>query len=239
MAPRIRMTPRIRRLRWGSSPTSTTRRILSVSSSTRRVCRQLGRCLRLRKKKKKGGCFKWGGIAAGAVVVLAVAANLTGGGDADSGGDSEAASLFGSDTAVAADSGSVENADIAENPEAAVEGQQGQAEKQEKQDEQDEKVPTEHNNALRKAKSYSDLMHMSKAGIYDQLTSEYGEKFSPEAAQYAMDNLEVDWNKNALEKARSYQDSMAMSPDAIYDQLMSEYGEQFTPEEAQYAVDNL
>lgn len=80
---------------------------------------------------------------------------------------------------------------------------------------------------------------MSKAGIYDQLTSEYGEKFSPEAAQYAMDNLEVDWNKNALEKARSYQDSMAMSPDAIYEQLTSEYGEQFTPEEAQYAVDNL
>lgn len=82
-------------------------------------------------------------------------------------------------------------------------------------------------------------MHMSKAGIYGQLTSEYGEKFSPEAAQYAMDNLEADWNKNALEKARSYQDSMAMSPDAIYDQLTSEYGEQFTPEEAQYAVDNL
>lgn len=187
------------------------------------------------KEKKKGGCFKWGGIAAGAVVVLAVAASLTGGGDADSGSDSEAASLFGSDTAVAADSGSVENADFAENPGAAV-GEQDDTEKQEKQD---EKVPTEYKNALRKAKSYSDLMHMSKAGIYDQLTSEYGEKFSPEAAQYAMDNLEADWNKNALEKARSYQDSMAMSPDAIYDQLTSEYGEQFTPEEAQYAVDNL
>ena len=130
------------------------------------------------------------------------------------------------------------NADFAEDPAAAVE-EQDQAEEQEKQDKQDEKVPTEYKNALRKAKSYSDLMHMSKAGIYDQLTSEYGEKFSPEAAQYAMDNLEVDWNKNALEKARSYQDSMAMSPDAIYDQLTSEYGEQFTPEEAQYAVDNL
>ena len=188
------------------------------------------------KEKKKGGCFKWGGIAAGAVVVLAVAASLTGGGDADSGSDSEAASLFGSDTAVAADSGSVENADFAENPEVAVEGQQDQAEVQEKQE---EKVPTEHKNALRKAEIYANRMHMSKAGIYDQLTSEHGEKFSPEAAQYAMDNLEVDWNKNALEKARSYQDSMAMSPDAIYEQLTSEYGEQFTPEEAQYAVDNL
>ncbi|WP_083308434.1 Ltp family lipoprotein [Corynebacterium sp. HMSC064E08] len=188
------------------------------------------------KEKKKGGCFKWGGIAAGAVVVLAVAASLTGGGDADSGSDSEAASLFGSETAVAADSGTVENADFAESSEAGVDEQQGQTGEQQKQD---EKVPTEYKNALRKAEIYANRMHMSKAGIYDQLTSEYGEKFSPEAAQYAMDNLDADWNKNALEKARIYQDSMAMSPDAVYEQLTSEYGEQFTPEEAQYAVDNL
>ncbi len=45
-------------------------------------------------------------------------------------------------------------------------------------------------------------MSMSKEGLYDQLTSEYGEKFSDEAAQYAMDNLEVDWNKNALKKQK-------------------------------------
>ena len=82
-------------------------------------------------------------------------------------------------------------------------------------------------------------MNMSKAGIYNQLTSEYGEKFSAEAAQYAIDNVEVDWKENALKKARSYQDIMSMSPSAIYDQLVSEYGEMFTPEEAQYAIDNL
>lgn len=33
-------------------------------------------------------------------------------------------------------------------------------------------------------------MHMSKARIYDQLTSEYGEKFTAEEAQYAIDNLD-------------------------------------------------
>ena len=33
-------------------------------------------------------------------------------------------------------------------------------------------------------------MNMSKAGIYDQLTSEYGGQFTEEAAQYAIDNLE-------------------------------------------------
>ena len=102
-----------------------------------------------------------------------------------------------------------------------------------------EDVPTEYKSALRKAKTYSDMMHMSKAGIYDQLTSEYGEQFTEEAAQYAIDNLDADWKANALEKAKSYQEQMAMSPSAIYDQLTSEYGEQFTAEEAQYAIDNL
>lgn len=101
------------------------------------------------------------------------------------------------------------------------------------------KVPTSYKSALRKAEQYSELMHMSKKGIYSQLTSEYGEQFDTEAAQYAVDHIEADWNANALEKAKTYQDTMAMSPRDIYDQLVSEYGEQFTVEEAQYAVDHL
>lgn len=116
-------------------------------------------------------------------------------------------------------------------------------ENEEKVDEKEEKVEEEvlkeYKSALRKAKVYSDTMSMSKAGLYDQLTSEYGEKFSDEAAQYAMDNLEVDWNKNALKKAKTYSDTMSMSKAGLYDQLTSEYGEKFTAEEAQYAVDNL
>ena len=80
---------------------------------------------------------------------------------------------------------------------------------------------------------------MSKAGIYDQLVSEYGEQFTAEEAQYAIDNIEADWNQNALEKAKSYQETMNMSPEAIRDQLTSEYGEQFTQEEADYAIANL
>ena len=103
----------------------------------------------------------------------------------------------------------------------------------------DESIPTEYKSALKQAKTYSDMMHMSKAGIYDQLTSEYGGQFTEEAAQYAIDNLDADWKKNALESAKTYQNMMAMSPKAIYDQLTSEYGGQFTAEEAQYAIDNL
>ncbi|MCJ1707371.1 Ltp family lipoprotein [Microbacterium sp. VKM Ac-2923] len=100
-------------------------------------------------------------------------------------------------------------------------------------------VPTEFISALAQAETYSSIMHMSKAGVFDQLTSEYGGQFTPEAAQYAVDNVKADWNANALESAKTFQDSMSMSPAAIYDQLVSEYGSKFTAEEAQYAVDNL
>lgn len=100
-------------------------------------------------------------------------------------------------------------------------------------------VSQEFKNALSKAQTYSDLMHMSKARLYDQLTSEYGEKFPEDAAKYAIDNVKADWNKNALKTAEAYYKNMAMSKDAIYMQLTSEYGEKFTEEQAQYAVDHL
>lgn len=101
-------------------------------------------------------------------------------------------------------------------------------------------VPVEYKNALLKAKVYAKEMHMSKQAVYEQLVSEYGEKFPEDAAQYAIDNLDdVDWNLSALEKAKVYQETMHMSKDAIYDQLTSEYGEKFTKEQAKYAVDHL
>ncbi len=100
-------------------------------------------------------------------------------------------------------------------------------------------MPTEYKSALEKAESYSSLMHMSKAAIYDQLISEYGEKFSEEAATYAMENLEADWNANALAQAETYNETMHLSKAGIYDQLVSEYGGKFTAEEAQYAADNV
>ncbi|GGD95183.1 Ltp family lipoprotein [Jeotgalicoccus aerolatus] len=49
-------------------------------------------------------------------------------------------------------------------------------------------VPREWESALNSAYNYAEIMSMSKAGIYDQLVSEYGEQFTPEEAQYAIDN---------------------------------------------------
>ncbi|MDK8450954.1 Ltp family lipoprotein [Corynebacterium mastitidis] len=173
---------------------------------------------------KKPGCM----IPLGIVALLAVI------GAAIGGGDSESTSTSAKDDEVAAQQ---DNTPEDGNDAAAEDSNDAAAEAAPEKAEDD--VPTEYKTALRKAETYSETMHMSKQGIYDQLTSEYAEKYSPEAAQYAVDTMTADWNANALEKAKDYQESMAMSPDAIYDQLTSDYGEKFTPEEAQYAVDNL
>lgn len=101
------------------------------------------------------------------------------------------------------------------------------------------KVPREYENALKQAQFYSDNMHMSRMGIFEQLTSEYGGNFPPEAAQYAIDNVEADFKANALETAKSYYEKMNMSKEAVREQLVSAYGERFTHEEADYAIDNL
>ena len=97
---------------------------------------------------------------------------------------------------ISALSGSGENEEK-EQP-ISTEVSDGKKENEKKED----NVPSEYKSALKKAENYSDTMHMSKAGIYNQLTSEYGEKFAAEAAQYAMDNLEVDWKENALKRDR-------------------------------------
>ena len=100
-------------------------------------------------------------------------------------------------------------------------------------------TPKEYRNALSKAQMYVNLMHMSKARLHDQLTSPYGDQFSEEAAQYALEHVKADWKQNALQMAETYSSTMHMSKARIYDQLTSEYGEQFTAEEAQYAIDTI
>ncbi|AKP68360.1 hypothetical protein ABM34_01270 [Companilactobacillus ginsenosidimutans] len=101
------------------------------------------------------------------------------------------------------------------------------------------KVPTEYKLALRRANRYAKVMNMSQQGIYDQLTSQFGDGFSAEAAQYAVDNVKVNWDENALKKAKDYQDKMSMSPNDIQEQLTSQYGEEFTQEQADYAIQHL
>lgn len=100
-------------------------------------------------------------------------------------------------------------------------------------------VPREYKNALKTAERYLRNMAFSKKGLYQQLTSEAGEKYPAEAAQYAIDNITVDWNEQALKSARKYQKVMPMSNEELRQQLMSDAGEQFTEEEANYAIEHL
>ncbi len=100
-------------------------------------------------------------------------------------------------------------------------------------------TPKEYKTALAAAQTYVNLMHMSKAQLYDQLTSEYGEAFSKDAAQYAIEHVNANWKENALKSAETYSNMMHMSKAGIYNQLISEYGDRFTKEEAQYAIDNI
>ncbi|MGT2895726.1 hypothetical protein Javan174_0002 [Streptococcus phage Javan174] len=96
-------------------------------------------------------------------------------------------------------------------------------------------IPTDYKTALKKAENYLDTIPMSKEGLRNQLIE--FEKYSEEAAQYAVDNIKADWNEQALKKAKDYQETVAMSPEAIRTQLVD--FEKFTQEEADYAVANL
>ncbi|MBS9336387.1 Ltp family lipoprotein [Fructobacillus papyrifericola] len=100
-------------------------------------------------------------------------------------------------------------------------------------------VPKEYTSALKSAQNYNKIMHMSKAGLYEQLTADAGDKFSPEAAQYAVDNLKADYNENALKSAETYQKTMNMSPESIREQLTADAGDKFTQDQANYAIDHL
>lgn len=104
----------------------------------------------------------------------------------------------------------------------------------------DDNTPSlEQEEALERAEGYADDMHLSKAGIYNQLTSS-AEGYSKSAADYAINNLTyVDWNENALETGQEYLQMMNMSKNDLYDQLVSSAGAEFTASQAQYAVDNL
>ncbi|GGO63242.1 hypothetical protein GCM10010910_15280 [Microbacterium nanhaiense] len=95
--------------------------------------------------------------------------------------------------------------------------------------------------ALEEAQTYAGLLGMSKAAVFAMLTmeSEYTQLYTEEAAQYAVDNVDADWNANALATAQTYAIDMAMSEKATYGLLTNEVGGMFTTEEADYAMSNL
>ncbi len=99
-------------------------------------------------------------------------------------------------------------------------------------------------NALAQTKtaiSYLNTAHLSKQGLYDQLTSEYGSQMTPEEANAAIARIDplVNWNNLAVLSAQSYRDTGNLTGQALLDQLTSEYGSKFPADQAQYGVDHV
>lgn len=91
-------------------------------------------------------------------------------------------------------------------------------------------------NAVRSAEDYLSFKGFSRAGLIEQLSSEYGSGYSVEDATVAVDSLNVDWNEQAAKSARDYLDFSGFSCDGLTEQLSSEYGSQFTAEQARYGA---
>ena len=77
-------------------------------------------------------------------------------------------------------------------------------------------VPFEFEQALDKAQNYVDFTSFSEADLRGQL--EYHE-FSPEAIQFALDNVNVDYQAECIEKAKSYLEFASFSEADLREQL--------------------
>lgn len=92
--------------------------------------------------------------------------------------------------------------------------------------------------ALETAQSYVNALNMSEVKLREALSTEQpnGEPaFPAEAVDYAMANVQVDYNQEALDSARQYS-SFGMPAETIQEQLVADG---FTPEQAQFAMSNL
>lgn len=179
------------------------------------------------RKVKKPFYKKWWFWPIVGLVAVAVTGGLSQGGE-DSADEPDRP------TAVA-DNTSSEKADAAPEQEEAADKSESESSSSTAPD-----VPVDHANALIQGKRYATRLNMSKQSIYEQLVSEHGAKFSPPAAQYAIDHMnDIDWNANALAQGKRYATRMNMSKRRIYDQLTAKEGGKFTAEEGQYAIDNL
>jgi hypothetical protein len=90
--------------------------------------------------------------------------------------------------------------------------------------------------ALEAAKSYLSTGHFSRAGLINQLTSSYGEGFSPADAVWGVNHTHANWNAEAVEAAKSYLSTGHFSRAALINQLESAYGEHFTHAQAVHGV---
>lgn len=176
------------------------------------------------KHEKKGRGKK---IAIGAAVVIGLAVVGTALSGSDTGTDTQPSGLPESSVSVSVEPTLAPDEAPAEEPapDEVAPAEQAEAD-----------LPREFKNADGKAQSYLKSGHFSEEGLYGQLTSQF-EEYSPEAAQYAVDQVPEDvWQEQTIKAAESYLSWSDMSYSGLYDQLLFE---KHTPEHAQAAVDTV
>src|SRR4051812_27131637 len=65
-----------------------------------------------------------------------------------------------------------------------------------------QEMTTSQENALESAQSYLDMSGFSRTGLIEQLSSQAGEGFPKADAVWAVNQVDVDWNKEAVEAAK-------------------------------------
>ena len=91
-------------------------------------------------------------------------------------------------------------------------------------------------NAVRSAKSYLSMSGFSRAGLIEQLSSQYGDGYEKEDATVAVDNLSVNWNEQATRSAQDYLEMMGFSCQGLIRQLSSDAGDGYTRAQATYGA---
>ncbi len=104
-------------------------------------------------------------------------------------------------------------------------------------------MTTSQRNALKSARNYLKFTAFSRDRLIEQLSSDYGDNYSIEDAEFVVSYLEqnnqVDWNEQAYKAAKTYMEYTGFSRDGLYEQLAGEYGDKFTPEQAEYALSKV
>jgi len=76
----------------------------------------------------------------------------------------------------------------------------------------------------------------SEQGLLNQLTSSAGDGFTEAQAEYAINNLNPDWDAQAVEAAKGYMQMGGFSRASLIQQLTSSAGNGFTEAQAEYAA---
>lgn len=96
----------------------------------------------------------------------------------------------------------------------------------------------EQRNAVKAAQDYLEYQGFSRAGLIDQLSSDFGDGYTKADATKAVDSLRVDWNAQAVRVAKSYLSTQSFSRKGLLQQLESSAGEKFTHAQAVYGVEH-